>query len=66
MAIELPDELIKLKQQAWAEQQAGTLTVETAAAVQAAVTAHAKAINEPRYDVEAALKKKVRHPEPDA
>lgn len=63
MAIELPDELIKLEQQAWAEIQAGALTVETAAAVQAAVTAHAEASGASRYDVEAALKKRVRHPD---
>lgn len=65
MAIELTDELIQLEQQAWAEIQAGELTVDTAAAVQAAITAHAEAIEKPRYDVEAALKKLVRHPEPD-
>ncbi|MFD6361322.1 hypothetical protein ACFWFX_15920 [Streptomyces roseolus] len=63
MAIELSDELIKLEEAAWAEQQAGALTVETAAAVQAAVTEHAAATGQSRYDVEAALKKKVRHPE---
>ncbi|MFE1346652.1 hypothetical protein [Streptomyces sp. NPDC058757] len=66
MAIELPDNLIKLEEQAWAEQQAGALTVETAAAVQAAITEHAQATGESRFAVEAALKKKVRHPEPDA
>lgn len=64
MAIELSDELIKLEEAAWAEQQAGALTVETAAAVQAAVTEHAAATGQSRYDVEAALKKQVRHPEP--
>ncbi|MFJ3097338.1 hypothetical protein [Streptomyces hydrogenans] len=63
MAIELPDELIKLEEQAWAEIQAGTLTVETAAAVQAAITEHAKAIGASRFDVEAAVKKRVRNPE---
>ncbi|MFD0078248.1 hypothetical protein ACFVIY_38105 [Streptomyces sp. NPDC127166] len=66
MAIELSDELIKLEQQAWTEIQAGALTVDTAHAVQAAVVAHAEATGQSRYDVEAALKKRVRHPEPDA
>ncbi|MFF7851940.1 hypothetical protein ACFZDF_30775 [Streptomyces sp. NPDC007910] len=63
MAIELSDDLIKLEQQAWTEIQAGTLTVDTAAAVQAAITEHAKALGEDRFKVEAALKKHVRHPE---
>ncbi|KAA6211784.1 hypothetical protein [Streptomyces filamentosus] len=63
MAIELPDNLIKLEEAAWAEQQASALTVETEAAVQAAVTEHAQAIGESRFAVEAALKKKVRHPD---
>ena len=63
MAIELPDELIKLEQQAWDEIQAGTLTVETAAAVQAAITEHAKATGASRFEVEAALKKRVRNPD---
>lgn len=65
VAIELPDDLIKLEEAAWAEIQAGALTVETAAAVQAAVTAHAKATEQSRYDVEAALKRRVRHPDLD-
>ena len=63
MAIELTDELIQLEQKAWAEIQAGALTVETAAAVQAAVTAHAEATGQGRYDVEMELKKRVRNPE---
>ncbi|MER6607394.1 hypothetical protein ABT282_16130 [Streptomyces sp. NPDC000927] len=62
MAIELSDELIKLEQAAWAEQQENALTVETATAVQAAITAHATATGQSRYEVEAALKKLVRHP----
>ena len=66
MAIELSDELIKLEQAAWAEIQAGALTVDTAHAVQLAVTAHAEATGQSRYDIEAALKKRVRHFEPDA
>ncbi|MFD9915644.1 hypothetical protein [[Kitasatospora] papulosa] len=63
MAIELTDELIQLEQAAWAEQQDNRLTVNTAAAVQAAVTAHAQATGQSRYEVEAALKRRVRHPE---
>ena len=66
MAIELSDELIKLESAAWAEMQAGALTVETAAAVQAAVTEHAAATGQSRYEVEMALKKQVRNPETPA
>ncbi|MEV8402567.1 hypothetical protein [Streptomyces niveus] len=63
MAIELTDELIELERAAWAEQQAGALTVPTALAVQTAVTAHAKATEQSRYGVEQELKRVVRHPE---
>ncbi|WP_037638539.1 hypothetical protein [Streptomyces flavochromogenes] len=63
MAIELSDELIKLESAAWAEMQAKALTVDTAAAVQAAITAHAEATGQSRYDVEMALKKQVRGPD---
>ncbi|MFB6813129.1 hypothetical protein ACFCV8_01080 [Streptomyces sp. NPDC056347] len=63
MAIELNDELIELERAAWAEQQENRLTVETAARVQAAITAHADATGQSRYEVEAALKKHVRHPD---
>ncbi|MFF7067321.1 hypothetical protein [Streptomyces pseudovenezuelae] len=35
-----------------------------AEAVQTAVTEHATAENKPRYDIEAAVKKQARHPEP--
>ena len=66
MAIELPDDLIELERSAWAEIQAGALTVETAAAVQARITAVAAESGESRIDVEMALKRAVRHPEPDA
>ncbi|WP_033040270.1 hypothetical protein [Streptomyces monomycini] len=65
MAIELTDELIKLETAAWTEIQAGALTTVTAEAVQAAITAHAAATGQSRYDVERELKRKVRHPEPD-
>ncbi|MGW2837293.1 hypothetical protein ACWCWD_06230 [Streptomyces sp. NPDC001493] len=63
MAIELTDELIELERAAWAEQQDGRLTVSTAAAVQAAITAHAAATGQNRYEVEKSLKRLVRHPE---
>lgn len=64
MAIELPDELIALERAAWEEIQAGQLTVDTAAAVQAAATAFAAEGGHDRYEVEMALKKAVRHAEP--
>ncbi|MFD7609740.1 hypothetical protein [Streptomyces sp. NPDC059828] len=63
MAIELSDELIGLEQQAWQEMQAGALTVEAAWAVQSAVTAHAEATGANRYELEMALKKRVRQPQ---
>jgi hypothetical protein len=65
-AIELTDELIALETAAWTEQQESRLTVDTAAAVQAAITAHAEATGQNRYEVERELKRIVRHPEPDA
>lgn len=63
MAIELTDELIELERAAWTEQQENRLTVATATAVQAAITAHAQATGQNRYDVERELKRRVRHPE---
>ncbi|MEU6661279.1 hypothetical protein [Streptomyces sp. NPDC046821] len=64
--IEFPDDLIELERSAWTEIQAGALTVETASAVQAAVTAFAAETGQSRIDVEMALKKRIRHPEPEA
>jgi len=61
VAIELPDDLIALERAAWEEIQAGQLTIDTATAVQAAVTAFAEQAGQSRYDVEMALKKTVRH-----
>lgn len=66
VAIELTDELIELERTAWAEQQENRLTLETAVRVQAAITAHAEATGQSRYEVERELKRIVRHPEPDA
>ncbi|MFG2400785.1 hypothetical protein [Streptomyces lydicus] len=65
MAIELSDELIKLEERAWAEIQAGALTVDTAVAVQDAITAHAEASGQSRLAVETELKRRVRHPDED-
>lgn len=64
--IELPDDLIKLERSAWTEIQAGTLTVDTALAVHEALTAFTAESGQSRFDVEMALKKRVRHPEPEA
>lgn len=62
MAIELSGELLTLERAAWAEIQAGALTVETAWAVQSAVTEHAAATGQDRGKVEQAVKTAVRHP----
>jgi hypothetical protein len=63
--IQLTDELVALEARAWAEIQEGQLTVGTARAVQDAVTAHAEATGQNRYEVEKALKAAVRYPEPE-
>ncbi|MEU0991337.1 hypothetical protein [Streptomyces sp. NPDC005953] len=60
--IDLPPDLIALETRAWQEIQAGAQTVDTAHAVQSAITEHAKATRQNRYEVEAALKERVRHP----
>ncbi|MFE1329772.1 hypothetical protein ACFXAY_01545 [Streptomyces microflavus] len=64
--IDIPESLVELERAAWAEQQAGALTVPTAAAVQQAITDHAVATRLSRYKVESAVKKLVRHPDPDS
>lgn len=61
MAIELPEDLIALERTAWAEIQAGRLTVETARAVHEGIVAFAEQSKTGRYDVEMGLKKAVRH-----
>ncbi|MFJ7949818.1 hypothetical protein ACIQ6K_40560 [Streptomyces sp. NPDC096354] len=66
MTIELSDELNQLERAAWAEQQEKRLTMETFARVQAAITAHAEATDQNRYDVERELQRVVKHPGPDA
>ncbi|MFJ8760862.1 hypothetical protein [Streptomyces cyaneofuscatus] len=60
--IDIPPHLITLESAAWAEQEAGALTVPTAAAVQTAYTEHAVAKGVSRYALEMAVKKAVRHP----
>lgn len=61
--IDIPESLIELERAAWAEQQAGRLTLESAAAVQAAYTEHAASAGVSRYELEQAVKRRVRHPE---
>lgn len=63
---DIPESLIELERKAWAEQEAGALTVATAAAVQQAYTEHAAAANVSRYEVERTVKNLVRHPDPRA
>ncbi|MFD7206145.1 hypothetical protein [Streptomyces sp. NPDC059893] len=66
MAIELPDDLLELERAAWTEIQEGRLTVATALAVQQAIGRVQEEAGESRFEVEMALKRAVRHPEPDA
>lgn len=66
MAIELPEPLVELERSAWAEIQAGTLTVATARAVHEGIAAFAERAGVSRLEVEMGLKKLVRHPEPEA
>lgn len=64
--IDFPDDLIELERSAWTAIQTRTLTPEQAAAVQERVTAFAEQAGLPRYDVEMAVKKAVRHPDAEA
>lgn len=59
--IDFPDDLIALERSAWAEIQAGRLTVDTARAVHEAVTAFAEQAGLRRMDVEMGLKALVRY-----
>ncbi|MEU3603073.1 hypothetical protein ABZ714_30840 [Streptomyces sp. NPDC006798] len=59
--IELTDELIELETRAWTEIREQRLTVATATAVQAAITTHAASAGISRYELEMALKARVRH-----
>ena len=60
--IDFPDDLIELERSAWAQIQEGTLTVETAQAVQERITEFAAEAELSRLDVETKLKRLVRHP----
>lgn len=62
--IDYPEPLLDLERTAWQEIQQGVLTVDTAQAVQAAVTAFAAEGGHDRYTVEMGLKKAVRHAAP--
>ncbi|MFE9735508.1 hypothetical protein ACFYO9_34195 [Streptomyces sp. NPDC005863] len=66
MAIELPADLIMLERFAWAEIQAGTLTVDTAHAVQQRIREFATEGGHERLAVETQLKRAVRHSKPEA
>lgn len=61
--IDFPADLLELERSAWAAIQAGALTPELADAVQRRVAEFAEETGLPRYDVEMALKKAVRHAE---
>ncbi|GGU90874.1 hypothetical protein GCM10010275_29800 [Streptomyces litmocidini] len=73
MPIELSDELIQLQQAAVDAQREATASpysaeawrpwLTSAEACQEAVTTHAKATGQPRFEVEAELKLAVLHPE---
>jgi len=75
VAIELPDELLQLEQAAIDAQVAATAPSppegawtawhEASIAAQVAITDHAAAINANRLEVEMAVRKAVRHSEPD-
>ncbi|MDX5563788.1 hypothetical protein PYK79_11035 [Streptomyces sp. ID05-04B] len=66
MTFDFPAPLLALEHTAWQQIQAGTLTVDTAAAVQQAVTAYADEHGHQRYEVEMGLKRAVRHPAAEA
>lgn len=57
----LPDDLISLERSAWAEIRAGRLTVNTAWKVHQGIAAFAAQSGVRRIEVEAALKRVVRH-----
>lgn len=63
MTIDFPEPLLAAEHAAWEAIQRGELTVDQAAAVQRGVTAFAIESGRGRYEVEAALKRAVRHPE---
>ena len=63
---DFPAPLLAAEREAWAAIQAGRLTPAQATAVQQGVTEYAAQAGLDRHTVEMALKKAVRHPEPDA
>jgi hypothetical protein len=63
--VDIPEDLLALERAAWAEIQAGRLTAETAAAVQARITEVAAETGTDRHALEMAVKKAVRHPSPE-
>ncbi|MFF2101018.1 hypothetical protein [Streptomyces sp. NPDC058202] len=64
--IDFPPDLVALERSAWAEIQAGALTLDTARAVQDGINAFAAEAGLGRLDVEMGLKKIVRHPAAEA
>jgi hypothetical protein len=60
--VDIPEDLLELERAAWAEIQAGQLTSDTAAVVQARITEVAAETGVDRYELEMAVKKAVRHP----
>jgi hypothetical protein len=60
VTIDFPTTLLELESRAWADIQAGTLTVATAQAVHEAVGVFAAEAGLWRYDVEMGLKQAVR------
>jgi hypothetical protein len=60
VTIDFPAHLLALESRAWADIQAGTLTVDTAHAVHAAVGEYAAEAGLRRIDVELGLKERVR------
>jgi hypothetical protein len=63
--VDIPEDLLALERAAWAEIQAGQLTADTAAAVQARITEVALEAGTDRHALERALKKAVQHPSPE-
>ncbi|GAB2717962.1 hypothetical protein [Streptomyces bullii] len=63
---DFPADLLAAERDAWEAMQAGRLTVDQAVAVQDGITAYAAEAGLSRYEVEMALKRAVRHAEPEA
>ncbi|WP_329169398.1 hypothetical protein OG709_35705 (plasmid) [Streptomyces sp. NBC_01267] len=62
---DIPEDLIALEHSAWMEIQEGQLTVETAEAVRARIVELAAGNPQRRREIEEAVKRLVRHPEPE-